>query len=213
MCGNGLRCIARLAHNRGYVNKSFIVQTLAGLRECEIINAENIRVQMGKPDFSFAAIPFAPSNEIASNIEYSISIDNIILPHVSTLSTGSAHTIIFVDQLPDDETFLRLSPQIENHAWFPKRTSIMWARIVDSQNIQIRIWERGVQEANGTTGETLACGTGACATAVAARMTRRCGDKVKIYSRGGVLEIAWQEGEEITMTGAADVVFEGVWFN
>ena len=211
MCGNGLRCVARLAHGRGYVDESFTVQTHAGLRGCEILDSENIRVAMGKPAFSFAAIPFAPSDEVESNIEYSISIDNIILPHVSTLSTGSAHTIIFVNTLPDNETFARLSPQIENHAWFPQRTSIMWARVLDVENIAIRIWERGIQEASGLTGETLACGTGACATAVAAAVTRRCGDKVKVHSRGGVLEIAWRDGEEITMTGAAVAVFEGVY--
>ena len=207
MCGNGLRCVARLAHLRGYVGDQFVTQTLAGLRQCEIIDSENIRVAMGKPRLIPQQIPFAGD---VVPVEYSLQLEDIILPHVSTLSTGSVHTIIFVEEFPDDETFLRLSPQIEHHAWFPERTSVMWAKVLDDQNIQIRIWERGVQEANGTTGETLACGTGACATAVAAAATRRCGDKVKVHSRGGVLEIAWREGEEITMMGAAIEVFEGV---
>ena len=208
MCGNGLRCVARLAHLRGYVGDQFVTQTLAGLRQCEIIDSENIRVAMGKPRLIPQQISFAGD---VVPIEYSLHLEDIILPHVSTLSTGSVHTIIFVEKLPDDETFLRLSPQIEHHALFPERTSVMWAKVLDAQNIQIRIWERGVQEANGITGETLACGTGACATAVAARIMRYCGEKVKIHSRGGILEIAWREGEEIAMMGAAEVVFEGIW--
>ncbi len=212
MCGNGLRCIARLAHSCGAVSSShFIAQTLAGLRSCEVFPDGNVRVAMGQPDFSFAAIPFAPSDDIARSIEYSIWVGNVVLPHVSTLSTGSAHTIIFVEELPSDEMFSTISPQIEHHAWFPERTSIMWAQVLDRENIRLRIWERGVQEANGTTGETLACGTGACAAAVAAQITERNGELVRIHSRGGVLQIGWRQGEEIQMTGEAKVVYEGVW--
>lgn len=210
MCGNGLRCVARLAHLCGYVGESFIAQTLAGLRRCEIVG-DLIRVEMGEPNFDFAAIPFAPSQDVKSNIEYSIPLRDSVLPHVTTLSTGSAHTVVFVEELPDDATFLNVSAQIENHAWFPERTSIMWAQVLDSANVQIRIWERGVWEANGTTGETLACGTGACAVAVAAQMTNRCDELVRVHSRGGVLQIGWRAGETIQMTGAAQVVYNGIW--
>ena len=213
MCGNGLRCIARLAHLHNVVSDSqFTVQTLAGLRDCEVFADGNVQVEMGKPSFDFAQIPFAPSSELQTSIEYSIPLGDTILPHVSTLSTGSAHTIVFVDELPDDETFLRLSPQIEHHPWFPQRTSIMWAQVVDSQNINLRIWERGVaDEKSHSTGETLACGTGSCATAIAAQITNRCSENVHIHSRGGVLQISWKEGETIQMTGAAKVVYDGVW--
>ncbi len=205
MCGNGLRCVARLVHNYGAVSFSrFVAQTLAGLRGCEILEEGQVRVAMGQPDFRFAAIPFAPSGDIARAIEYSISVGNVVLPHVTTLSTGSTHTIIFVDELPSDEIFSTISPQIEHHAWFPERTSIMWAQVLDRQNIRLRIWERGA-------GETLACGTGSCAAAVAAQITERCGELVRIHSRGGVLQIGWRQGEEIQMTGEAKVVYEGVW--
>ena len=213
MCGNGLRCVARLAHLENIVSDSrFLVQTLAGLRECEVFNDGNVRVEMGTPNFDFAAIPFAPPSEVISNIEYSIALDETVLPCVTTLSTGSAHTIIFVNELPDDAIFLRLSPQIELHAWFPRRTSVMWAKVLDHENVQIRIWERGVaDEKSGATGETLACGTGACAVAVAAQTTHRCGENVRVHSRGGALEIGWKAGETIQMTGAALVVYDGVW--
>ncbi len=215
MCGNGLRCIAQLAHRSGAVSTSqFTAQTLAGLRDCEVLEDGNVRVAMGQPSFDFATIPFAPSAHLKSSIEYSIAVGEEILPHVSTLSTGSTHTIIFVYELPNDEMFLRLSPQIENHAWFPQRTSIMWAQVLDRENIRLRIWERGVaDEKSGATGETLACGTGACATAVAAQMTHRCGETVRIHSRGGELKISWREGGEIHMTGAAKVVYEGNWIS
>lgn len=209
MCGNGLRCVARLAHSCGAVSSSrFIAQTLAGLRGCEILEDAQVRVAMGQPDFLTSQIPFTGG---FMPIEYSILIGNTLLPHVSSLSTGSTHTVIFVDELPSDEMFSTISPQIEHHSWFPERTSIMWAQVLDRENIRLRIWERGVQEANGTTGETLACGTGACAAAVAAQITERSGELVRIHSRGGVLQIGWRQGEEIQMTGEAKVVYEGVW--
>ena len=204
MCGNGLRCVAQLAHSCGASSSHFITQTLAGLRDCKVFPDGNVRVAMGQPDFSFAAIPFAPPKDIARAIEYSIPVGNVVLPHVSSLSTGSAHTVIFVDELPSNEMFSTISPQVEHHAWFPERTSIMWAQVNDRENIRLRIWERGA-------GETLACGTGSCAAAVAAQITGRSGELVRIHSRGGTLQIAWRQGEEIQMTGEAKVVYEGVW--
>lgn len=205
MCGNGLRCVARLAYECGAVSSTqFVAQTLAGLRLCEVFPDGNVRVAMGQPEFNFDMIPFAPTKDITRAIEYSIPVGNIVLPHVSTLSTGSAHTIIFVDELPSDEMFSTISPQIEHHAWFPERTSTMWAQVLDPENIRLRIWERGA-------GETLACGTGSCAAAVAAQITGRSGEQVRIHSRGGILQIGWRQGEEIQMTGEAKVVYEGVW--
>ncbi len=215
MCGNGLRCVARLVFESGVVagesfaGGSFVAQTLAGLRRCEIIG-DDVRVEMGKPNCDFSEIPFAPTPHIESNIEYSISWKDTILLHVTTLSTGSAHTIVFVNELPDDATFETLSPQIEHHAWFPRRTSVMWAQMLDRQNVRLRIWERGVADTqSGTTGETLACGTGACATAVAAQITGRGDEIIRVHSRGGTLKIGWKAGENIQMTGGATIVYEG----
>lgn len=203
MCGNGLRCVALLAHERRYVDESkFTLETLGGVRECEVLSDGQIRVQMGEPNYEFAAIPFEPKQSIAIGEEYSLPIDNCEVPHVLTLSTGTAHTVIFVDELPDDQTFLALSPLIENHPWFPERTTVLWTRVLSPERATIRIWERGV-------GETLACGTGACAVAVASQINGRGAEHFEVESKGGRLSIAWQKGKTIWMTGPAKIVFEG----
>jgi len=205
MCGNGLRCIARLAHARGHVAANqFTVQTLAGLRAAHVLEDGRVRVAMGEPRFDLAAVPMRPDDHWESEraVEYSLPVGEEKIPHVTTLSTGTAHTVIFLDEPLADEEFERLSPQIENHVWFPERTSVLWARIEDEHNVRLRIWERGA-------GETLACGTGACAAAVAAQITNRAQPPVRVHSRGGVLTIEWAPGAEIQMTGPAEVVFEG----
>jgi diaminopimelate epimerase len=197
MCGNGLRCIARLAQLRGYAGENFVVDTIAGRREAQIQN-DLVRVSMGEPSFDFAQIPMTP---LAGPVEYDLPVGGDILPHVTSLSTGSTHTVIF-GPLPDEYRFQRLSPQIENHDWFPERTSVLWAQIVAQNIIQLRIWERGV-------GETLACGTGACAAGVAAQLTGRATSPLSVQSKGGTLRIEWQPGQEIFKTGPAQVVYEG----
>jgi len=201
MCGNGLRCIARLAHLRGYADKHFQVETLAGTRNCEILS-DAIRVGMGEPIFDAEKIPIrADFLNNQSPLDYTIPTTLGDLK-CSTLSTGTTHTIIWRDEEISDEMFFALSPQLEIADRFPERTSLMWARVVDKNTIAIRIWERGA-------GETLACGTGACATAVAGQLTNRGGETVRIESRGGTLEINWRRGAEISMTGGAQLVFLG----
>lgn len=207
MCGNGLRCIVALAHARGYAGEQFFVQTLAGRREAHILPDGTVRVTMGEPSFGLDEIPLAPPIGALVNrtpIEYELPVDGVLLPHVTSLSTGSTHTVIFGPH-PDEATFQRLSPLIENHEWFPERTSIMWAHVVAPDEVQLRIWERGV-------GETLACGTGACATAVAAQVTGRAGTIVSVNSKGGTLKIEWSPGQTIWKTGPARVVYEGTTF-
>lgn len=202
MCGNGLRCIARLAHRRGYArDDTFTVQTLAGLRNATVLRDGRLRVAMGQPDFDAAAIPMTPPPGV-DPVEYTLPVGDVLVPHVTSLSTGSTHTVIFVDAPLDETTFAALSPRIEHHVWFPARTSVLWAQVVDPHRLGLRIWERGV-------GETLACGTGACAAAVAAQLTGRGGTPVDVRSRGGTLSIEWRPGEDVAMTGQAKVVFEG----
>lgn len=203
MCGNGLRCIAWLAHERGHVKKdSFNAQTLAGLRHCEILGPGLIRIEMGLPTFELGEIPFAPGPALSSSVDYTLPLYGLALPHVTSLSTGSTHTVIFVDELPDDAFFLKWSPIIENHSWFPERTTVLWTRLENEALAQVRIWERGV-------GETLACGTGACAVGVAASVSGRAQGAIDVQSKGGVLGIEVTRDGEIRMTGPARVVFEG----
>ncbi len=204
MCGNGLRCAAQLAFLRGYVEKNeFVAQTLAGPRTVRVFENGLVRVAMGEPRFDADSIPMKAPPPWKAGQEYSLPCGAVLLPGAMTLSTGTAHTVIFLDEELSDEQFETLSPQIEHHAYFPERTSIMWARVEDGNNLRLRIWERGA-------GETLACGTGACAAAVAAIITNRAQSPIQVHSKGGTLIVEWKKGGEIEMTGPAEVVFEGV---
>ena len=202
MCGNGLRCVAYLAHLREYVGRTFRVQTLSGAREVHILPGGLIRVAMGAPHFAPTLVPLARTEPL---IEGTLEIEGRTFQNVTALSTGSTHTVIFSDGPPTEEDFREWSPKIELAPHFPERTSIMWAHPLGANRFAIRIWERGA-------GETLACGTGACAVAVAARLTKRATGAVEVVSKGGTLEIEWDEPNgEIWKTGPAQIVFEGTW--
>ncbi len=203
MCGNGLRCVAALAWAQKHVvNPRFRVQTRAGNRDIAILGPHSIRAAMGEPLFEPSQVPIAlPQRGDAIDIEIRLSDTSL---RATTLSTGSTHTVVFLENPLSDADFQKWSPLLENHPLFPQRTSVMWAVAEGAGRFKIRIWERGA-------GETLACGTGACAVAVAAQVGGRSAEKVAVESRGGVLEVEWRRGEEIFLTGPAHPVFAGVW--
>lgn len=203
MCGNGLRCVAALAWVQKQVRSPhFSVQTRAGNRDITVFGPHSIRAAMGKPLFEPSQVPIAlPQRADAIDIEIRLAETTL---HATTLFTGSTHTVIFLKNPLSEADFQTWSPLLENHPLFPQRTSVMWAVAEGANRFKIRIWERGV-------GETLACGTGACAVAVAAQVSGRSAQKVAVESRGGVLEVEWTRGEEIFLTGPAHPVFEGVW--
>lgn len=205
MCGNGLRCVAELAHRLGHIKKeNFSIETIAGVRQIQILNDGRIRAAMGIPQWAPAIVPINTAEPL---IDGTLEIDGEILKNVSALSTGSTHTVIFRDAELSEAEFQHLSPQLENHPLFPARTSVMWAITDGANKFKIRIWERGA-------GETLACGTGACAVAVAALTTGRAKSSVRVESRGGELEVEWSEqGGEITLTGRATYVYSGKFFS
>lgn len=199
MCGNGLRCVAWLASLQKIVRDPvFQIQTLVGARRIEILGNGLIRAEMGVPVFDPALVPITWQGPHALDIE--IPVEFRAFP-ASSLSTGSTHTVIFLDQPLSVKDFLEIGPQIETHKFFPNRTSVMFAVADGSNRFKIRIWERGV-------GETWACGTGACAVAVAAQKTRRAQGPIQIESKGGILSVEWQPGEPIFLTGPARAVFE-----
>lgn len=199
MCGNGLRCVARLAwHQKIVSNPVFQVQTLAGARRVEVLESGLIRAEMGQPIFEPARIPVAIEGQNALDIEIALPGRTFA---ASSLSTGSTHTVIFLEAPLSDADFEKYGPLLEIHPLFPTRTSIMFATPDDSNRFQLRIWERGA-------GETWACGTGACAVAVAAQMTGRARGAIAVQSRGGKLEVAWNPGEAMILTGPARLVFE-----
>lgn len=205
MCGNGLRCVARLAHARGYVREQFAVQTLAGPRQAWV-DEGFVRVEMGAPRWDAASIPLDIRFIEGDPQRYFLDLDGEKIGPLCSVSTGSTHTVFFSDEAKIARDFERLSPQLELHPAFPERSSILWAQVLGSSELSVRIWERGV-------GETLACGTGACAVAVAAmKLGLIDAQMARVHSRGGVLEIAWAhkgEGPGAIMwkSGPAQIVF------
>ena len=203
MCGNGLRCVAQLAHQLGYVQKNnFSIETIAGIRQIQKLGDGRIRTSMGIPQWTPTIVPIAAT---APLMDGTLEVYGEVLHNVSALSTGSTHTVIFRDAPLSESEFQRLSPKLENHSLFPARTSIMWAVPDGANKFAIRIWERGA-------GETLACGTGACAVGVAAMATGRAHGPILVKSRGGELEVEWNAPDgEIYLTGHATYVYAGNW--
>ncbi len=158
-----------------------------------------VRAELGEPHFEPEQVPVLA--EVAPVMNLPVETPRGVLS-VTSLSTGSTHSVVFVDSLPADEQFLRDSPAIENHPLFPQRTSVLWTVVESPSRLRMRIWERGA-------GETLACGTGACAAAVAAQLHGLAGEEVEVYSPGGVLHVRWRPGSPVVLTGAADLVYEG----
>jgi diaminopimelate epimerase len=208
VCGNGLRCMARYAVERGIMRDDTLrVATLAGVRDARMIRDANgaiaaVTIAMGHPRFDPVQIPMRVASDRV--IDYRLELDDGLSLTISALSTGSTHAVAFVNSLPDDDYFNTVSPQVEEHPLFPDRTSLMWCKVEDPQRLSLRIWERGA-------GETWGCGTGACAAAVAAIDKRFVcpGAPVTVASRGGELVVCWREGEQVEMTGPAETVYTG----
>jgi len=199
-CGNGLRCAARYAVDRGWVGGEFVIHHLG--RDVEVSTAcDLVSTTIGVATFEPTHVPLAASKELFDGC---LDVAGETLT-VSALSTGSTHTVIFVDALPSDARFLALSPLIENHELFPQRTSVIWTQHVGDLSLRLRIWERAV-------GETLGCGSGSsAAAAVLARKLGR-GGTVQVESRGGTVRVSMEDWRSpITVAGTARVVYTGEW--
>jgi len=211
MCGNGLRCAALWAFSNGWTEgrHQFQIETRDGVKACHILSektadsAAQIEVEMSYPLFDANSIPIVLADG-ADPLNTTIDVDGKIF-EIAVLNTGSTHTIIYGPQ-PDETTFQRYSPCIENHPAFPERTSIMWTTKTGEHALQIRIWERGA-------GETLGCGTGACAAVVALTQNGliNAGEPTDVKSLGGVLTIRWDGDSPVHMTGPAAFVYSGCW--
>ncbi len=224
MCGNGMRCFAKYLFENKIINKKQItVETLAGRVIPEIITDESGRVQsvcvdMGEPIFEPEKIPFTlpvqmrasgqlitPSVEEKTSGKSTVNIPldvNGSLFNITALSMGNPHAVIFVNDV-EKIPVKNYGKAIENHQNFPEKTNVEFIQVIDKLNMKMRVWERGA-------GETLACGTGACAAAVAANLNGKTGRKVKIYLKGGTLEIEWRESNNhVYKAGAANSVFKG----
>jgi diaminopimelate epimerase len=206
MCGNGIRCVAKYLYDHGLVRKTTLtVETLRGVLTLELdVNGglvREVRVDMGEPILTAERIPTSLPGD--PPIEAPLAVGGHTLA-VTCVSMGNPHCITFVDD-PTDSLVLGLGPQIERHTAFPRRTNAEFVRVNRPDDVTMRVWERG-------SGETLACGTGACAVAVAGVLTGRAQRRIVVHLRGGSLKLSWSETDNhVYLTGPAVEVFQGEW--
>src|SRR5437870_804102 len=204
MCGNGVRCVAKYVHDHGLVRKpTLTIETGRGVLTLELEVSgglvRQVRVDMGEPILEAARIPTA----LPGNPPVETALPGHALK-VTCVSLGNPHCVTFVDEITD-QLVLGVGPQVERDAAFPRRTNVEFVRVNRPDDIAMRVWERG-------SGETLACGTGACAVAVAGALTGRTGRQITAHLPGGDLQLHWSESDNhVYMTGPAEEVFSGEW--
>jgi diaminopimelate epimerase len=201
-CGNGARCFVKFVRDQGLTGRRSIrVETAGGLITPELVDDGNVRVDMGAPRFAPAEIPFdAPAEAVVHRLD--VDGEGI---DISALSMGNPHAVQVVAAV-DRAPVATQGPRIEQHPRFPRRVNAGYLQVIDRANIRLRVWERGV-------GETLACGTGACAAVVAGIRRGLLDRVVRVETRGGALTIEWRgPGQPVLMTGPAVTVFEGEWW-
>lgn len=206
MCGNGIRCLGKYVYDRGIVKKDRLtVNTLAGIKELELHIkdgvVDTITVDMGEPMLEADKIPVVSDKSPVINMPVEVGGRKF---EFTCVSMGNPHAVAFVDKTEgfDVEGFGSVA-EVDKH--FPRKANIEFAQVINEGYIKMRVWERG-------TGETLACGTGACATAVAAALNGLCGRSVKVGVIGGELSIEWSEdNNHVYLTGPARFSFDGNW--
>jgi len=210
MCGNGIRCFAKYVVDRGLVPadcQSVRVETAMGVYAIEVTRAYDgtmylATVDMGEPIVRPADVPTEMRCGNNDDMVISCPLETEAGTFdVTPLSMGNPHCVLWVDDV-DTTDVARIGPAIETHPAFPKKTNVEFAEVVGEETIKLRVWERGV-------GETLACGTGACAAAVVGALTLRIGREATVQLPGGELEIRWAEDNRVYMTGPATEVFSG----
>lgn len=206
MCGNGIRCVAKYVYDYGLTDKETIsVETLAGIKHLELTIEEGkvalVRVNMGSPELVPEKIPVATEGERAINVPLEVKGNSY---QMNCVSMGNPHCVIFMEEDVRNLNLEAIGPDFENHQRFPKRINTEFVNVLDNQTLRMRVWERG-------SGETLACGTGACATAVAAMLNGHVQKEVTVHLLGGDLKIQWDGGNApVYMTGPATTVFDGI---
>ena len=203
-CGNAIRCFAKFVHGLGYTRGPDVtVETIGRVNALQIISAPEaedvVRVDMGEPVFRRGAIPMDGEPEDEA-IDEPLDVEGRTL-RVTAVSMGNPHAVTFVEDL-DALPFAAFGPLLEGHPAFPRRVNAEFIQVLGPTELRMRVWERGA-------GETLACGTGACASLVAAARTGRTGRKAVVHLRGGDLLIEWGDDNRVAMTGPAAAVFEG----
>lgn len=204
MCGNGIRCIGKYIYDNGLTNKSQIkIETLSGIKTLKLnisdSKVKEVTVNMGAPITDPTLIPALSYNNIIIN--ESITVLDVDY-RITAVSMGNPHCILFVDDVNQVE-IEKIGPRFEHHTMFPDRVNTEFVRVIDRNSIEMRVWERG-------SGETLSCGTGACASVVACVLNNLTEDEVVVHLRGGDLLVNYNREEgTVYMTGGAEVICVG----
>lgn len=203
MCGNGIRCFAKYCYENNITKKNEVaVETLAGIKKVWLTVKGSavifVKVDMGTPTLERSEIPMTGTGACV-NQDLQVNSEQY---KATCLSVGNPHCVIFVDRL-NNFPVQTIGPKIEICSLFPKRTNVEFAQVLNKNEVKIRVWERGC-------GETLACGTGACATVVAGKLLGKTGNKVRVHLLGGNLEVEYTE--RLFLSGSAEKVYEGKLF-
>ena len=204
MCGNGIRCLAKYVYERGLTKKKVLnIETGAGIREVKLSvyneKVEMIRVDMGRPILNSARIPIRTNSSTFINKPFTAAGEEY---HITGVSMGNPHIVIYVDGI-EKLDISKFGPIFEHHEKFPERTNVEFAEVLDKRTIKMRVWERG-------SGETMACGTGACAVLVSSVLNHLTDHEVQVKLLGGDLSVEWDRfSGHVYMTGPAAAVFDG----
>ena len=199
MCGNAVRCTAKYIYDNRIKKKSITVDTLSGIKNVEILS-DCCRVNMGKPILNGRLIPSRYGDNIVR--DKALNIDGVEYK-ITCVSMGNPHCVTFCENV-DEIDLNRVGPLFERHEMFPERTNTEFAELLDENYMKMRVWERG-------SGETLACGTGACAVGVASVINGYCtkNQEIIIQAKGGILNVQWNENDNVYLSGNAIEVFRG----
>ena len=204
MCGNGIRCVGKYVYDHGMTDKTSITVESFGKVKYLDLTVENgkvvkVKVNMGKPELTAKDVPVVSVHEQVIDEEIIVKEKSY---RMTCVSMGNPHAVVFMDDV-EHLAIEEIGPYFENHERFPNRTNTEFVQVIDDSHVKMRVWERG-------TGETLACGTGCCATAVACVLNRLTGAHVTVQVLGGEIEIYWDQKENLVyMTSPAVTVFEG----
>ena len=204
MCGNGIRCVAKYVYDHGIVPKTHLrIATKSGIKELDL-TVENgkvslVKVNMGSPILQASQIPVLVDQDTA--IDQPIVVDNVSY-RFTGVSMGNPHAVVYLDDV-EHLDIEKIGPKFEHHDLFPDRVNTEFVKVLDRKTVQMRVWERG-------SGETLACGTGACAVTVSSILNHLTDDEITVKLLGGDLKIFWDRGQNLVyMTGPATTVFDG----
>lgn len=210
MCGNGIRCVAKLAYELGLICEEITtIETLSGIKTLKLNivkgKVKTVEVDMGAPILDATKIPVSSSTKIEDKkVKAEVKVKNKKI-ELTCVSMGNPHAVTFVNDIKNFKV-AEYGPILENADIFPEKANIEFVEVVDKNNIKMRVWERG-------SGETLACGTGACSSLVASSLNGYTDRKVNVQLLGGNLEIEWKPNNHVHMTGPAVTVFKGEWID